>query len=121
QTGVTRRHLLRVGGLGLLGLNLPGLLRAAESGGGSRKAHAKAVIFLHQFGGPSHLDTLDMKPAAPDGIRGDLKPIATRAQGISVCELLPRLAKVADRFTLVRSMTHTSKNHNSATYYSLTG
>lgn len=116
----TRRQFLQVGGLGLTGLGLPQFLRASSTGG-SRKAKAKAVIFLHQFGGPSHLDTVDMKPAMPVEIRGELKPIATRASGIQVCELLPNLAKVADKFALVRSMTHTSKNHNSATYYSLTG
>ena len=113
---LTRRHLLTVGGLGFLGLGLPSLLRAEKP-----KARAKAVIFLHQFGGPSHIDTFDMKPAAPDSIRGELKPIATKVPGIQVCNLLPRMAKVMDKVTLVRSMTHTSKNHNSATYYSLTG
>lgn len=119
QTALNRRSLLQVGGLGLLGLGLPQLLRAAE--GNARKAKARSVIFLHQFGGPSQLDTFDMKPAAADGIRGELKPIDTKVPGIQVCELLPRMAKIADKFALVRSMTHTSKNHNSATYYSLTG
>jgi hypothetical protein len=119
QSACTRRHLLKVGSLGLTGLALPKLLQAAE--GSTRKARVRSIIFLHQFGGPSHLDTFDMKPAAADGIRGELKPIATRSPEISVCELLPRFAKVADKVTLVRSMTHTSKNHNSATYYSLTG
>lgn len=117
---VNRRQLLQVGGLGLLGLNLPGFLRAAESSRG-RKGKAKAVIFLHQFGGPSHLDTFDVKPGAPDNIRGELKPIATRIPGVQFCELLPRMAQIADKFTLLRSLNHTSKNHNSATYYSLTG
>jgi uncharacterized protein (DUF1501 family) len=115
----SRRDLLTVGAIGLLGMGLPGLLEAAERG--RRKARAKAVIFLHQFGGPSHLDTFDPKPNAPDSIRGELKPIATQVPGLQVCELLPRVARVADRFALVRSMTHTMKNHNSATYYSLTG
>lgn len=117
---ITRRNLLRVGGLGFLGLGLPGLLRAAE-GGSQRKARANAVIFLHQFGGPSHIDTFDMKPAAPDNIRGEWKPIATNVPGLQVCELLPEMAKVADKFALVRSMTHSMKSHNPATYYSLTG
>jgi hypothetical protein len=67
------------------------------------------------------VDTLDMKPDAPDGIRGELKPIATNVPGIQLCELLPRLATVADKFSLVRSMHHTMKSHNPATYYSLTG
>jgi hypothetical protein len=120
KTGPSRRHLLQVGGLGLLGLHLPGLLRATEHKPG-RKARAKAVIFLHQFGGPSHLDTLDMKPTAPAEIRGEFKPVATKVPGLAMCERLPRLAAVADKFTLVRSLYHEMKNHNSATYYSLTG
>jgi hypothetical protein len=108
-----------VGGLGLLGLGLPGLLRAAEHG--RRKARARAVIFLHQFGGPSHHDTVDMKPAAPDAVRGEFKPIVTSVTGLQICERLPRLARVMDKVTLVRSLRHTMKNHNSAGYYSLTG
>ncbi len=79
------------------------------------------MIFLHQFGGPSHVDTLDMKPDTPEAIRGEFRPIATRAPGLFVCDRLLGLARVMDRVTLVRTMTHTSKNHNSATYYSLTG
>src|SRR5258707_8849265 len=92
------RPLLRAGGRGLLGLGLPGLLRAES---GSRlKARAKAVIFLHQFGGPSHHDTFDMKPAAPDVIRGEFKPITTSVPGLHICERLPRTAGVMDRVTL---------------------
>jgi len=119
QTPITRRSLLKVGGVGMLGLHLPALLRAAE--GGKTKARARAVVLLHQYGGPSHHDTLDMKPDAPDAIRGEFKPIATTAPGIRICERLPRLAQVADKFTLVRSVYHQMKNHNSAGYYSLTG
>jgi uncharacterized protein (DUF1501 family) len=117
---MSRRHLLQVGGFGLLGLHLPGLLRAAERSS-RRKPRAKAVILLHQYGGPSHVDTIDMKPAAPDAIRGEFKPIATKVPGITICERLPRLAQVADKFTLLRSLYHEMKNHNSAGYYSLTG
>jgi hypothetical protein len=115
----TRRRLLQVGTAGLLGLTLPDFLRASERS--SRKGKAKAVIFLHQFGGPSQTDTFDMKPNAPDAIRGELKPIATNVPGVQVCELLPRMAKVMDKVCLMRSMRHEMKNHNSATYYSLTG
>src|SRR6266849_11183334 len=86
---LNRRDLLKVGGLGLLGLSLPGLLRAEGKGG---KARAKSVIFLHQFGGPSQFETFDMKPDAPEGVRGEFKPIATKASDISVCEMLPRMA-----------------------------
>jgi hypothetical protein len=119
RNDLTRRHALQVGGLGLLGLHLPALLRAQH--GGKRKARAKSVIFLHQFGGPSHHDTFDMKPSAPDVVRGEFKPIATSATGIQICERLPRTAKVMHKVTLVRTLKHTMKNHNSAGYYSLTG
>jgi hypothetical protein len=116
----TRRQLLQVGGAGLFGLSLPGLLAAAGRPSG-RKAKARAVIFLHQFGGPSQTDTFDMKPNAPDKIRGEFKPVATRVAGLQVCERLPRMAGVMDKVCVVRSMHHDMKNHNSATYYSLTG
>jgi len=87
---LTRRHLLQVGALGLFGFHLPGLLRAADHG--RHKVRAKSVILLHQFGGPSHHDTFDMKPNAPDAIRGEFKPVATRVPGLMVCERLPRMA-----------------------------
>src|SRR5207247_52903 len=118
QTAISRRHLLQVGGVGLLGLGLPGLLQAAERTK-KNKSRAKAVIFLHQFGGPSHVDTFDMKPSAPEVLRGEFKPVATKAPGLMVCERLPGMARVADKFTLIRSMHHSMKNHNPATYYSL--
>jgi hypothetical protein len=117
---MTRRHLLQVGGLGLLGLHLPGLLRAAERGG-KPKACARSVIFLHQWGGPSHHDTFDMKPSAPDAIRGEFKPVASNLPGVPVCERLPSMTRVMNKVTLVRTLHHTMKNHNSAGYYSLSG
>src|SRR6266705_2388830 len=122
ENRLTRRHLLKVGGLGLLGLTMPGLLRAEEwVKGKGPKPRAKSVIFLYQFGGPSHIDMFDMKPGAPEGIRGPHKAMATSADGIQVNDRLPRLAKVMDKVTLIRSMHHTMKNHNSASYYALTG
>jgi hypothetical protein len=111
---------LQVGGAGLLGLSLPGLLAASARASG-RKAKARAVIFLHQFGGPSQTDTFDMKPSAPEQVRGEFRPVATRVPGLHVCERLPRMARIMDKVCLVRSMHHEMKNHNSATYYSLTG
>jgi hypothetical protein len=117
--GLSRRRLLQVGTAGIAGLGLPALLRA-ESRPGSR-ARAKHIILLHQFGGPSHLDTFDMKPDAPDGIRGEFRPIASGQPGLSVSEHLPRFSTVIDRFGQIRSVNHRMKNHNSATYYSLTG
>ena len=118
----SRRHLLKVGGLGLLGLNMPGLLQAeALLKDRAPKAKVKSVIFLFQFGGPSHIDMFDRKPNAPEGIRGPLKEISSSLPGSPVCENLPRLAKWMNRMTQIRSMTHTMKNHNSAAYYALTG
>jgi hypothetical protein len=118
---MTRRKLLRVGLGGLAGLNLPTLLRAAESATPGRSSRAKHVIFLHQFGGPSHVDTFDMKPDAPSGIRGEFKPIRTTQPGLFVTEHLPRFSRVIDRFAQVRSVHHRMRSHNPATYYSLTG
>jgi hypothetical protein len=117
---LTRRQLVQVGGLSALGLHLPGLLRAAERST-NRKARARAVIFLHQWGGPSHHDSFDMKPSAPDAIRGEFKPIATNLPGVPVCERLPDMAGLMNKVTLVRTLHHTMKNHNSAGYYSLSG
>ena len=116
----SRRHLLKVGGLGLLGLTLPRLLRAEALKKGL-SARAKSIIFLYQFGGPSHIDMFDMKPAAPEGIRGLHKPISSKADGIMVSEHLPRLASVMNKVTLIRSMHHNMKNHNPASYYALSG
>ncbi len=129
QCGLSRRTLLKVGGMGLLGLTMPKVLQAAAKQAGEADVRsagavaprAKSVIFLYQFGGPSHIDMFDMKPEAPDGVRGPYKPIPTSADGIQVCEHLPLMAKVMDKVTLIRSMTHTMKNHNSASYYALTG
>jgi hypothetical protein len=119
---MSRRHLLKVGGLGLLGLNMPGLLQAAAvKKVVVPKARAKSVIFLFQYGGPSQLDMFDMKPDAPEGIRSPLKMISSNVPGMPVCEHLPKTAKIMDKVTLIRSMTHTMKNHNSAGYYALTG
>src|SRR4051812_30967051 len=106
---LTRRRLLQVGGVGVLGLSLPELLRAGEA---SRLRSEKSCIFIVQYGGCSHLDTFDPKPDAPDGIRGPYKPIATTVPGVRLGELLPRLAALANRYTLVRSMTHGNGGHD---------
>lgn len=119
QTAFPRRRLLSIGGAGLLGLTLPRWLAAEQLR--SPPARAKSVIFLYQFGGPSHVDMFDMKPDAPEKIRGPHKPISSNVPGISVSEHLPRVAQVMDKVTLVRSMHHGMKNHNSASYYALTG
>jgi Protein of unknown function (DUF1501) len=112
--------MLRVGGAGLLGLSMPKLMRAAEQAQ-SLKARAKSVIFLFQWGGPSQLDTFDMKPNAPASVRSPYRPIASSAPGIEVCELLPEMAQRMHQVSLIRTMSHTMKNHASAGYYALSG
>lgn len=118
-----RRDVLRLGGQGLLGLNLPRWLQAAAARNPSSAppVRAKSVIFLFQFGGPSHLDTFDMKPGAPDGIRSLYHPIPSAVPGEFVCEHLPRMARMMNKVALIRSVHHTMKNHNPASYYALTG
>lgn len=119
--GATRRQVLRIGAVGTLGLTLPAVLRAEAEGRRDAAPRARSIIFLHQFGGPSHHDTFDMKPAAPAEIRGEFNPIPSSLPGLDVCEHLPRLAKLAHVYSLVRSVHHTTSAHNSAAYYSLTG
>lgn len=116
---VTRRELLRVGGVGAVGLTLPQLL-AAEQNDGRSRADACIVIYLN--GGPSHLDMWDMKPDAPVEIRGEFQPIATSLPGVQLCEHLPGLSQHVHRATLVRSMNHSVNNsHAAAVYAALTG
>jgi hypothetical protein len=116
-----RRKLLQIGGSGLLGLSALSFLRAAERSGTAPRGRTKSVIFLYQFGGPSHLDTFDLKPEAPEGIRSRFGSIASSLPGLPVCEHLPETAKVVHKVTLIHSVHHTMKNHNSASYYALTG
>lgn len=120
QTQFTRRHALTFGALGLSGLSLPSLLRAEAEATG-RRATARSCILLFQFGGPSQFESFDPKPEAPSQIRGEFGVIATRNSQLVVGEHLPKLAAVADKFALVRSVHHDRANHNSGAYYSLTG
>src|SRR6266404_3446380 len=115
---LTRRRWLQLGGLGSLGLTLPGLLQARERG--SAKPARSCVLFL-LHGGPSQLDIWDMKPAAPTEVRGEFRPAATTVHGMQITEHLPLLARQAKRFSIVRSMTHSAINHNAATYFVTTG
>src|SRR5437660_6796098 len=123
---LSRRQLLRVGGLGVLGLNLAALFEAEQA----RAARAPAArggtplqscILLFYYGGPSHLDTWDLKPSAPREVRGEFRPIATTVPGLFVGEHLPRSARVADRLAVVRSMHHPMTNHNAAAFATLCG
>src|SRR5262249_32932046 len=120
---LTRRQLLYVGGIGMLGLGLPDLLRAGVPGAvaGGKGGSAKSCIFIMQYGGASQLDTWDLKPDAPAESRGPYQPIATRVTGMQVCELMPRLATLADRCCFIRSMTHREPDHGGAVHVCLTG
>jgi uncharacterized protein (DUF1501 family) len=118
-----RRRLLQVGGIGLLGLGLPEMLQAGArpTAGGSQRRSDKSCIFIVQYGGCSHLDTFDPKPDAPEGIRGPYKAIRTAVPGLRVGELLPRLAGLAGRYCLVRSMTHGNGGHDGGMHVCMTG
>lgn len=118
--GWTRREVLQVGGAGLLGLTLPKVL-AAEAKGTVRPARAKNVIFLFLFGGPSQLETFDLKPDAPSTIRGPCKPIASRTPELRICEWMPRLAEISDKFCVLRTMSHSYNDHSGAGHYIQTG
>ncbi len=123
--GMTRREVLRVGSLGWGALTLPGLLRSSEAAGGesaSRLApRARSVIILYLSGGPSQLDMWDMKPAAPEEIRGTFQPVMTSVPGIHVCEHMPRMARLADKYAIIRSMSHHEGDHLRAGYCAMTG
>jgi hypothetical protein len=122
---ITRRFLLQAGGIGALHLALPGMVAAGVDDKEPLPGVAaeKSCIFLLLCGGPSHLDTWDLKPAAPEGIRGPYKPIATAVPGMRLSELHPRLAKLTRHFALIRSMTHVGNisNHFDAMHHLLSG
>lgn len=119
--GVTRRDFLRIGSVGALGLSLglpQYLAQAAEAGG---RGKAKAAIFVRLGGGPSHLDTFDLKPGAPDTHRGEFRPIATNVDGVQICEHLPKLAQCAEKYAILRGVSHTLAAHELGTLYMGTG
>ena len=118
--GLTRRRLIQFGGIGALGLGLPELLRAATESRG-KAARPKSCIFIVQYGGCSQIDSFDMKPDAPAELRGPFKPIATSVPGTRICEHLPRLARLADRYCLIRSMTHGNGGHDGGMHVAMTG
>jgi hypothetical protein len=122
---ISRRRLLQLGGLGALHLATPGIVAARVDGGkaGHASAAEKSCIFILLCGGPSHLDTWDLKPAAPAEIRGPYQPIATKVPGMRISELHPRLAELSAHFCLIRSMTHPGNisNHFDAMHNCLSG
>ena len=108
---LTRREIIRVGGLSLFaGMSVPRMLAAA--GGAKPKGRAKSVILFNLLGGPSHQDMFDLKPNAPKEIRGEFKPIASSLSGLQICELLPNTAKLMHKACLIRSVTHGYNAHN---------
>lgn len=117
--GVSRRSFLRVGALGVGGFGLPELLRAEAHARGGRAGRHRSVIMVYLSGGLAHQDTFDLKPEAPEGIRGEFKPIATRVPGVQFGELLPMLSSSADKLAVMRSVVGQRDEHSS--FQSLTG
>jgi hypothetical protein len=109
--GVSRREFLKIGGLALGGLSLTDLL-AVEAQAGIRSSH-KAIIMVYLPGGPPHQDMFDLKMDAPSEIRGEFKPIPTNVSGIQICELMPKLAKMMDKCTIIRSLVGARDEHAS--------
>src|SRR5688572_4266934 len=105
----SRREFLRAGVLALGGLSAAQLAAARETTGGPKDT---SVILFWMWGGPSQLETWDMKPNAPLEFRGPFRPISTSVPGIEICELFPKLAKIADNFALIRSLHHEMASHN---------
>ncbi len=118
---ITRRKMLQMGALGLGGLTLADMLRLQARGAASTDHKDRAVIVLWVHGGPSHLETYDLKPDAPSATRSLFKPIRTRVPGMDVCELLPKHAQLADKFTLLRSVAHDEADHGFGTRRFCTG
>jgi Protein of unknown function (DUF1501) len=116
---MSRRTWLKIGGLALGGLALPDILRAQAQAPTSDGNQIKGVIMVLLPGGPTHLDTFDLKPDAPSEIRGDFRPIPTNVRGIDLCEHFPRLARMADKLTIIRSLVGFRDDHN--THWCSTG
>jgi len=119
--GVQRRDFLKVGALGGAGLTLANYLRLAEAGEVAQAARARSGIFINLNGGPSHMDTFDLKPDAPSEYRGTFNPTKTNVPGVQFCEHLPELAKCADKFAILRGVSHTLAAHQLGTEYVNTG
>jgi hypothetical protein len=120
--GISRRSFLKAGVLGLTGLTLGDVLRLrADQAAAGKAVKDTSIILIWKGGGPSHIDTWDLKPAAPAEYRGEFKPIPTNVAGIQVSEHLPLSAQQMDRFSILRSVTHPDAGHESASHYLLTG
>jgi hypothetical protein len=122
RNGWNRRDCLRIGLAGALGLTAEEAIGRTENQSRGRSfGQAKSCILIYLFGGPSHIDIWDMKPGAPPEIRGEFKPRATNVPGIQVTEHLPRLARCADQYAIIRSLSHGDSSHGSAGHAMLTG
>jgi hypothetical protein len=119
-SALSRRELLSIGGLGVFGLRLTDLL-ASTARTETIRTKAKSCILLFMWGGPSQLDTWDMKPEAPAEVRGPFKSIATNVPGIQISEHFPFLARQAHRYSIIRSMTHDDAAHLSSVHHIMTG
>ncbi len=119
----TRRNFLRIGGASLCGVSMLDVLRRAGAAAGMPTPKAKAMIVCWMAGGPPHTDMFDMKPESPSDYRGEFKPIKSKLPGLDVCELMPKLANVADKYTIIRSITTMNNpgDHARAPMYWLTG
>src|SRR4051812_27533393 len=115
--GLSRRGFLQIGGLALGGLSLPQVLHA-EAQAGIKRSH-KAIIMVFLSGGPPHQDMVDLKPDAPAEVRGEFKPIHTTVPGLDICEHLPRLAGMMDKFAVIRSLVGSEGHH--AAFQCMTG
>lgn len=123
-SAISRRQLLQAGTLGALGLgwgDLQAHLAAAQQNQSLPRKRAKACIFLFMWGGPSQLDTFDLKPNAPAEVRGDFKPISTKVPGTQICEHFTQVAKWTDKLAIIRSLTHDDPAHLSSGHATLTG
>ena len=118
---VSRRTALQAGSLGLLGVGLGDVLAARGLAASGQATSAKSVLFVFLTGGLSHQDSFDMKPEAPDTVRSEFLPIDTRTPGLQVCEHLPKLAELSERYALVRSIATQSDGHGDACHMLLTG
>ncbi len=110
--GISRRDFLKIGGLALGGLSLTEVL-AAEARAGIRDSH-KAIIMVYLPGGPAHQDTFDLKPDAPSDIRGEFKPIKTSVPGIQICEHMPKIARMMEKFAIIRSLVGARDEHDAS-------
>jgi uncharacterized protein (DUF1501 family) len=119
--GLSRREILRAGGLGAIGLALPDLLAQQGAAAPSRSGAARSCIVLFLMGGPPQHSTWDPKPDAPQEVRGAYRPIATNVPGVYISELFPRMARLADKLCILRAVSSGDNAHSSSGYYMLTG